>query len=81
MGDDFQEGPYAAVFAAEQTNSSSRACVDVTIEEDFTYESDHRFIVAITTTSLPEVTILTSAQAFVTIKDNDGKSKLLHLPA
>ena len=82
MGDDFQAGPYTAIFIAEQTDNSSRACVDVMIEEDYTYESDHRFFVAITITSLPEVTVEpVGGQAVVTIKDNDGKSKLLYLSA
>ncbi len=72
QNEDFDPGPYEAVFLAGQTNSSSRACVDVVVMDDDIFESDHDFqVLAIAAT--PSAVSVSFIPMFVTIKDNDGE--------
>ncbi len=70
--EDFDPGPYEAVFVAGQTNSSSRACVDIVLMDDEIFESDHGFLVMATTATISAVSV-DSTPVFVTIKDDDGE--------
>ncbi len=72
QGRDFDPGPYEAVFMAGQTNSSSRACVDVALFEDDIFETDHNFQVLTTAATLSAVSVDSTAM-LVTIKDDDGE--------
>ncbi len=71
-GEDFDPGPYEAVFVAGQTNSSSCACVDIVLMDDDIFGSDHIFLV-VSTTATPSAVSVVSTSAFVTIKDDDGE--------
>ncbi len=70
--EDFDPGPYEAVFVAGQTNSSSRACVDVVLMDDDIFESDHSFQVLFTSATPSAVSVISNPM-FMTIKDNDGE--------
>ncbi len=69
---DFDPGPYEAVFLAGQTNSSSRTCVDVVLMDDDIFESDHSFQV-LATAATPSAVSVNSTAMLVTIKDDDGE--------
>ncbi len=70
--EDFDPGPYDAVFLAGETNSSSRTCVDITILDDDIFESDHTFVVSISAAT-PSAVIVDSMPVSVTIIDDDGE--------
>ncbi len=70
--EDFDPGPYDAVFLAWETNSSSRACVDVSIVDDDIFESDHNFTMTISAAT-PSTVIVDSITVLVTIFDDDGE--------
>ena len=54
------------------TTPSENVCVNVTATDDDILEGDEDFVIAITGTDLPEVTLGNPNSATVLINDNDG---------